>query len=72
MGVEALKDISSKLPGTKVLDEVIQSTGVVVVVPKGHAAARDWAARFVEDAKADGSVRRALDSSGFTNEKVAP
>jgi polar amino acid transport system substrate-binding protein len=47
-------------------------TGVVVVVPKGRVAARDWAARFIEDAKADGTVRRALDSSGFTDEKVAP
>jgi polar amino acid transport system substrate-binding protein len=72
MGMEALKEISNRLPGTRVLDEVIQSTGVVVVVPKGRAATRDWAARFIEDAKADGSVRRALDGSGFTDEKVAP
>jgi polar amino acid transport system substrate-binding protein len=48
-----------------------QSTGVVVVVPKGHAAAREWAAHFLADAKADGTVRRALDS-GSTNAKVAP
>jgi polar amino acid transport system substrate-binding protein len=72
MGTEAVKNLSRKLPGTRVLDEVIHSTGVVVVVPKGRAAARDWAARFIEDAKADGTVRRALDGSGFTDEKVAP
>jgi polar amino acid transport system substrate-binding protein len=72
MGMEALEDLSSKLPGTRVLKQVIQSTGVVVVVPKGRAATRDWAAHFVEDAKADGTVRRALDSSGFTQVKVAP
>jgi polar amino acid transport system substrate-binding protein len=72
MGTEAVKNLSGKLPGTKVLDEVIHSTGVVVVVPKDRAAARDWAARFIEDAKADGTVRRALDGSGFTDEKVAP
>ena len=71
MGMEAVKDLSRKLPGTKVLDEVIHSTGVVVVVPKGHAAAADWAARFIEGAKADGTVRRALDVSGFPQEKVA-
>src|SRR4051795_8458469 len=45
MGMEAVKNISRKLPGTKVLDEVIHSTGVVVVVPKGHAATGTWAAR---------------------------
>ncbi len=72
MGTEAVEDLSRKLPGTKVLDEVIQSTGVVVVVPKGHAAAREWAAHFLGDAKADGTVRRALDSGGSANAKVAP
>ena len=72
MGTEAVKDLSRKLPGTKVLDEVIHATGVVVVVPKGHAAAGEWAARFLEGAKADGTVRRALDASGFAHEKVAP
>jgi polar amino acid transport system substrate-binding protein len=72
MGTEAVEDLSRKLPGTRVLDEVVQSTGVVVVVPKGHAAAREWAAHFLADGKADGTVRRALDSGGSTNAKVAP
>jgi polar amino acid transport system substrate-binding protein len=72
MGMGALDDLSRKLPGTKVLDEVIQSTGVVVVVPKGKAAAKAWAAHFLDDAKADGTVRRALDGNGFTSDKVAP
>lgn len=71
MGMEALNDLQKKLPGTRVLPEVIQSTGVVVVVPKGHAATREWAASFLEGAKADGTVRRALDSSGIAD-KVAP
>ena len=72
MGMEAVKDLSRKLPGTKVLDEVIHATGVVVVVPKGHTATGEWAARFIESAKADGTVRKALDVSGFAQEKVAP
>ncbi|MBR0707439.1 transporter substrate-binding domain-containing protein [Bradyrhizobium liaoningense] len=72
MGMGALEDLSRKLPGTKVLDEVIQSTGVVVVVPKGKTAAKVWAAHFLDEAKADGTVRRALDGNGFTSDKVAP
>jgi polar amino acid transport system substrate-binding protein len=72
MGMGALEDLSRKLPGTKVLNEVIQSTGVVVIVPKGKAAAKVWAAHFLDEAKADGTVRRALDSNGFTSDKVAP
>jgi polar amino acid transport system substrate-binding protein len=72
MGREALVDIARKIPGTKVLDDAIQSTGVVVIVPKDRPAARAWAARFLEDAKADGTVRRALDGAGFANAAVAP
>lgn len=70
--VAALLDIAKKVPGTRVLDDVIQSTGVVVVVPKDRPVARAWAARFLEEAKADGTVGRALDKAGFANAAVAP
>ena len=72
MGRESLVDFAKKKPGTRLLDEVIQSTGVVVVVPKNRPATREWGARFVEGAKADGTVRRALDAGGFTTAAVAP
>ncbi|MGJ4925604.1 transporter substrate-binding domain-containing protein [Bradyrhizobium sp. HKCCYLS2038] len=72
MGMEALEELSRRLPGSRVLDEVIQSTGVVVVVPKGKAAAREWAATFLTGAKTDGTVRRALDHGGFLTAKIAP
>jgi polar amino acid transport system substrate-binding protein len=72
MGLEALEDLAKKLPGTRVLDGAVQSTGVVVTVPKQRPATRAWAAQFVEAAKADGTVRRAFDGNGFENVKVAP
>ncbi|HEX4782006.1 MAG TPA: transporter substrate-binding domain-containing protein [Usitatibacter sp.] len=72
MGRDALVDFARKIPGTRLLDDIIQSTGVVVVVPKDRPATRAWAAQFLEGAKADGTVRRALDSAGFTNADVAP
>jgi len=72
MGTEALTDLAKGLPGTRVLDEPVQSTGVVVTVPKNHPAVRDWAAHFVEEAKQDGTVRHAFDSAGFSNVAVAP
>ncbi len=72
MGTEALVDLAKTLPGTRVLDEPVQSTGVVVTVPKNRPVARDWAARFIEDAKADGTVRHAFDSAGFATVAVAP
>jgi hypothetical protein len=33
---------------------------------------RAWAARFVEDAKKDGTLRRVLDAEGFHRVAVAP
>ena len=71
-GRDALTDLARRAPGTRVLDDVIQSTSIIVAVPKNRAAARAWAARFVEDAKRDGTVRRALDSAGFADTAVAP
>jgi polar amino acid transport system substrate-binding protein len=72
MGRDALADLAKTLPGSRVLDGAVQSTGVVVAVPKNRAATRDWAAHFVEDAKADGTVRHAFDSAGFNTTDVAP
>ena len=72
MGREALVDFARKIPGTRLLDEIIQSTGVVVVVPRNRPVTRAWAAQFIEEAKADGTVRRALDGAGFANVAVAP
>jgi polar amino acid transport system substrate-binding protein len=72
MGADALIDLAKGMPGARVLDEPVQSTGVVVTVPKNRSAARDWAAHFIEDAKADGTVRRAFDSAGFAGTAVAP
>ncbi|MBO0753593.1 MAG: transporter substrate-binding domain-containing protein, partial [Bradyrhizobiaceae bacterium] len=72
MGTDALIDLAKGLPGTRVLKEPVQSTGVVVTVPKHRPAAREWAARFIEQAKADGTVRHAFDSAGFAGTAVAP
>jgi polar amino acid transport system substrate-binding protein len=72
MGTDALIDIAKGLPGAHVLDEPVQSTGVVVTVPKNRHATRDWAAHFIEEAKGDGTVRRAFDSAGFAGTAVAP
>jgi hypothetical protein len=51
IGTEALIDLAKSLPGTQVLDEPVQSTGVVVTVPKNQPATRDWAVRLVETQK---------------------
>jgi polar amino acid transport system substrate-binding protein len=72
MGTDALSDLAKGLPGSRVLNEPVQSTGVVVTVPKNRPAMRDWAAHFIEEAKADGTVRRVFDGAGFAGTAVAP
>jgi polar amino acid transport system substrate-binding protein len=72
MGREALDDYAANHPGTQVLPENIQTTAVIVVVPKSRPATKAWAARFIEEAKRDGTVRRALDHAGFTSAALAP
>jgi polar amino acid transport system substrate-binding protein len=71
MGREALLDIAKRSPGTRVLEDVLQSTNVVVIVPKDRPATRAWAAAFLEQAKADGTVRRALDAAGLKDAALA-
>jgi polar amino acid transport system substrate-binding protein len=72
MGRGALSDLAKTIPGSRLLDEPVQTTNVIVVVPKGHAEAGAWAARFLEEVKADGTIRRVLDGAGFSQATVAP
>ena len=60
------------LPGARVLEGNFQEVGVAVAVPKGRSAALRAAAVFVETAKREGLVRRALDRAGFADCAVAP
>jgi polar amino acid transport system substrate-binding protein len=41
-------------------------------VPKNRPAALAYVSTFVEDAKASGSARRALDNAGLKTSTVAP
>lgn len=60
------------VPGARVLPGQFQQTGVAVAVPKGRSGAVRLASQLLEDAKASGLVRRALDAAGFTDADVAP
>jgi polar amino acid transport system substrate-binding protein len=61
-----------KLPGARVLAGHFQQTGISVAVPKGRGAALKIASALMEDAKKNGTVRRALDAAGFKDAEVAP
>jgi len=73
LGRESLVDLANKqLPGSRVLPGYYQATGVSIVVPKGHTAALAYVTDFLEKAKVDGTVRKALDKSGLPDAAVAP
>ncbi|HEX4330391.1 MAG TPA: transporter substrate-binding domain-containing protein [Burkholderiales bacterium] len=73
LGRESLVDLANKqLPGSRVLPGYYQATGVSIVVPKNHAAALAYVTDFMEKAKADGTVKKALEKSGLPDAAVAP
>jgi polar amino acid transport system substrate-binding protein len=69
---DALPPLQKMLPGSRILDGAFQTTGVGLALQKNHPAALAFVTRFVDDAKANGTVRRALDNAGLQGLPVAP
>ena len=69
---ESLGGLVGKVPGARVLAGAFLNSTTAVAVPKGRPIARAYVAEFIEQAKADGTVRRALDQLGLTKSVVAP
>lgn len=61
-----------RLPGARILPGQFQQTGIAVAVPPGRPRALALATRLIEEAKANGLVRRAFDAAGFADAAVAP
>ncbi len=65
--------VSAKLPGSRVLDGRPGFEEQGLAVPKGRgAAALAYARRFIEEAKADGLVKQAIERAGLRGVVVAP
>lgn len=69
---DSLGPLARELPGARILDGGFQQTTISIAVPPGRPAALAYVSAFLEDAKADGTVRRAMDAAGFAHEAVAP
>jgi polar amino acid transport system substrate-binding protein len=69
---ESLSGLVGKLPGSRILDDAFLNSSTAVCVPKGRPAALAYVSEFIEEAKASGLVRRALDEMGLTSSLVAP
>jgi polar amino acid transport system substrate-binding protein len=72
LGRETLQGLQPQIPGSKILEGHFHAAGTAVAVPKGKPAALAYVSRFIEEAKSDGTVRRALDNAGLKNAPVAP
>ncbi|WP_341915206.1 transporter substrate-binding domain-containing protein [Ferrovibrio terrae] len=69
---ESLVGLLDKVPGSRVLDGGFLNTMTAVAVPRGRAAALAYANTVIEEQKANGSVRKSLDTMGLTSSVVAP
>jgi polar amino acid transport system substrate-binding protein len=69
---ESLSGLVTKIPGSRILDDAFLNSSTAVCVPKGKPAALALVSDFIEQAKASGLVRRALDEMGLTSSQVAP
>jgi polar amino acid transport system substrate-binding protein len=69
---DSLTPLVAQLPGSRIVDGGFQHTAIAIAVPKNRPNALAYVTAFLDGAKASGSVRRALDQAGFSNEPVAP
>ena len=69
---ESLTGLQTKVPGSRILDGGFMNSTTSVAVPKGKPAALAYVSEFIEEAKASGLVRKALDEMGLKTSQVAP
>lgn len=69
---ESLGGLVGKIPGSRILKDAFLNSSTSVCVPKNKPAALAYVSAFIEDAKASGLVRKALDEMGLTSSEVAP
>jgi polar amino acid transport system substrate-binding protein len=69
---ESLSGLAAKIPGSRVLDGGFLNSSTAVAVPQGKPAALAYVSQFIEEAKADGLVRKAFDDMNLKNSQVAP
>ncbi len=69
---ESLSGLLGKITGARILDDAFLNSSTAVCVPKAKPAALAYVSEFIEEAKASGLVRKALDEMGLKSSQVAP
>ncbi|OAI53828.1 hypothetical protein AYO46_00295 [Betaproteobacteria bacterium SCGC AG-212-J23] len=63
-----LRARAATLPGSRLLDDSFAGLQLAFAVPKGRPAAAGYVAKWVEDAKASGTVQRAIERAKLVGE----
>ena len=67
-----LHELSMQLPGSRILEGRFSAERAAFALPKGREAALAYVNTFIEDAKSEGLVKKALDRAGARGALVAP
>ncbi|HWZ39495.1 MAG TPA: transporter substrate-binding domain-containing protein [Bradyrhizobium sp.] len=67
---DRLDDVAKKIPGTKVLDETFKKTITAVAVPLNHPQSLAFVTKFMTDAIANGTLRKAFDDNGLKDKPI--
>lgn len=62
---DTLSALAPRVPGSRILEGAFNGIYTAVAVPKGRPAALAFIARWLEEAREDGSVQRVLERNGF-------
>jgi polar amino acid transport system substrate-binding protein len=64
--------LSTALSGSRVLEDRFHSFFLAMVVPKGQPGRHGYISEFIEEAKASGLVKQAIERAGLQGVQVAP
>jgi polar amino acid transport system substrate-binding protein len=67
---DQLNALAKKIPGTRVLDETFKKTVTAVAVPLDHPQALAFVSKFMTEAVADGTLRKAYDNNGLKDAPI--
>jgi polar amino acid transport system substrate-binding protein len=67
-----LLQLSTRLAGSRVLEDRFGAVEVGMAVPKGQTGLHSYVSEFIENAKASGVVQRAIERAGMRGAQVAP
>lgn len=67
---DQLNKMAQKIPGTRVLDETFKKTVTAVAVPLGHPLALAFVTKFMTEAIANGTLRKAYDNNGLKDTPI--